>query len=233
MDVKVIASGSSGNAYLLSDGQGMLLLDCGVNIKQIQAACGFRVARLDGCLLTHEHGDHSKAAADLIRLSCPVYSSRGTLEKLKLSGHKVKVLEHNKQYKIGGWVVQPFDVVHDCEQPFGYLVSSMSTGENLLFATDTMYLPSAFNGLDYIIVEANHSEEAIRESVERGIISEELKQRIRKSHMSLETLQKWLLSCDLSNVKEIYLCHLSSDNSKADGFKEAVQMMTGVEVYIC
>lgn len=233
MDIKIIASGSSGNAYLLQSGENMLLLDCGVPIKQIQAATGFRVARLDGCLLGHDHGDHSKAAADLIRLSCPVYSSRGTLEKLKLSSHKARVLEHNKQYRIGGWIVQPFNVVHDAAEPFGFLVSSMHTGENLLYATDTLYMDTVFNCIDYFIIEANHDEQIITENVDSGLIDESLKRRIRRNHLSLHTLIDYLKACNLSKAKQIYLCHLSENNSDAARFKEEIQKIAGVEVYIC
>lgn len=234
MDIKVIASGSSGNAYLIDDGYGTLLLDAGVPIKQIQAATGFMVSQLSGVLLSHEHGDHSKAAKDLMKLGVNVYSSRGTYEKLRLSGHRAKVLESGRSYLVGDkWAVIPFDTIHDCAQPFGYIVISVATGEKVLFVTDSMYLDTVYNGLDYMIIETNYSEEAIKESVEQGVISPELMKRIMKSHMSLETVQEYLANCDLSQCKEIYLAHLSSDNSRADEFKEAIQRQTGVIVHIC
>ena len=68
MEIKVFASGSSGNAYLVSDEKTTLLLDAGIPLREIQVACGFKVRMIDGCLITHSHKDHSKAAEGLARL---------------------------------------------------------------------------------------------------------------------------------------------------------------------
>ena len=79
MEVKVLASGSSGNAYRISDGETALLLDAGIPLKAIQAGLGFRVRDIMGCFVTHAHKDHSKAAKDLARLgetSTPVRAPR-------------------------------------------------------------------------------------------------------------------------------------------------------------
>lgn len=76
MDIRPIASGSSGNAYWISDGKTPLLLDAGIPMKAIQIGCGFRVRELGGCFITHCHGDHSKAAKDLLRYGVDVYTAR-------------------------------------------------------------------------------------------------------------------------------------------------------------
>ena len=51
--------------------------------------------------------------------------------------------------------------------------------------------------------------------------------------MSIDTAIKTLEAFDLSTVQQIYLLHLSNDNSNAEVFKERVQATTGKEVYIC
>ena len=86
MMVHPIASGSSGNAYYISDGQSSLLLDAGIPLAQIQAGCGYQVSQLSGCLVTHGHSDHVKAAKDLARLGVNIYTSRGTAEMAELTG---------------------------------------------------------------------------------------------------------------------------------------------------
>jgi len=55
MLLDVIATGSTGNCYVLTAGKDKLLLDCGVQWKRIQKALKFRTSDVAGCLITHEH----------------------------------------------------------------------------------------------------------------------------------------------------------------------------------
>ena len=55
MKIKVLASSSSGNSYLLSSGDQGLLLDAGIPFRNIQKALNFKATELMGCLITHEH----------------------------------------------------------------------------------------------------------------------------------------------------------------------------------
>ena len=98
MKIQILASGSSGNAYIIGDGETSLLLDAGIPLKAIQTGSGFRVRQLAGCFITHSHKDHSKAAKDLARLGVDIYTSAGTIEACGLSGHRihaVKALLHD------------------------------------------------------------------------------------------------------------------------------------------
>lgn len=56
MNVKCLGSGSKGNAYALYDSAGhILLLDCGVPIREIKIGIDFQVSKIVGCLCTHSH----------------------------------------------------------------------------------------------------------------------------------------------------------------------------------
>ena len=56
MNVKCLGSGSKGNAYALTDNEGhILLLDCGIIIKDIKIGIDFQVSKIVGCLCTHSH----------------------------------------------------------------------------------------------------------------------------------------------------------------------------------
>jgi len=233
MDIKILASGSSGNAYYISDGASSLLLDAGIPMKQIQVGIGFKACRLSGVLCTHAHMDHCKALKDFAELGVDVYASKGTLDACGLSGYRYKAAASLQQLQIGTFTVLPFDVQHDAPEPLGFLVSSSVTGEKLLYFTDTYYIKYRFQGLTHIMAECNYSMEVIHESIGSGYMQEDLKKRILSSHMSLEHLLDILQANDLSQVKQIYLLHLSNTNSHADEFKAAVQKATGKEVYIC
>lgn len=233
MNITVIASGSSGNAYRIDDGETSLLLDAGIPLKLIKQALNFRVRDLGGCLITHAHGDHAKAAGDLAKAGVDIYTSRGTLDACRLTGHRMKAVEALKEINIGTFAVLPFDVQHDAPEPLGFLMTSRSTGEKLLYFTDTYYLKYRFTGLTHIMGECNYSIDIIEQSVRNGYIPPELVPRLIKSHMSLDHFLDLLRANDLRKVKQIYLLHLSNNNSDAGRFKEAVQRLTGTEVYVC
>ena len=229
----MIASGSSGNAYRISDGDTALLLDAGIPLQRIKQALNFRVRDLAGCLITHAHGDHAKAAGDLAKAGVDVYTSQGTIDACKLTGHRMKPVKALQEVMIGTFAVLPFDVQHDAPEPLGFLLTSRRTGEKLLYFTDTYYLKYRFTGLTHIMGECNYSMDIVEQSVRNGYIPPELVPRLIKSHMSLEHFLDLLKANDLHEVKQIYLLHLSNNNSDAERFREAVQKLTGTEVYVC
>ena len=117
MRINPIASGSSGNAYYVSDGGSSLLLDAGIPLRHIQEGCGYKVSRLSGCLVTHAHGDHVKAAKDLAKMGVDVYTSQGTIDYAGLSGHRIHRVRSREPISIGTFEVLPFDVEHDAPEP--------------------------------------------------------------------------------------------------------------------
>jgi len=233
MEIKVIASGSSGNAYRISDGETALLLDAGIPLKVIKQALNFRVRDIAGCLITHSHGDHTKAAGDLLKAGVNIYTSKGTIDACRLTGHRAKAVKALEEFKVGTFSILPFDVQHDAPEPLGFLATSRATGEKLLYFTDTYYIKYKFTGLTHIMGECNYSMDIIEQSVRNGYIPPELVPRLVKSHMSLDHFLDLLKANDLQKVKQIYLLHLSGNNSDAERFKTAVQKLTGTEVYVC
>lgn len=233
MDIKVIASGSNGNCYHVSDGKTSMLLDAGIPIKRIQVGCGFKLGELSGALISHRHNDHSRAVNDLVKLGVDVYAPFDVLESKGIAGHhRAHELEPLKTIIIGTFTAMPFECKHDVTN-YGYLITSTVTNEKLLFFTDSYYIEYRFDGLNIIMAECNYSDEAIMDSVEKGCIPAKLVPRIVRSHMSLEHFLSMLAANDISTLKQVYLLHLSRHNSRADEFKEAVQRATGCEVHVC
>ena len=228
-----LASGSSGNAYFISDGKTRLLLDAGIPYRAIQTGSGFKMREIAGAFITHCHGDHSKAAKDLGKYGTDVYTSRGTLEACRLSGHRFHAVRALEQMRIGTFDVLPFDVEHDAPEPLGFLFASTETGEKLLYFTDTYFIKYKFTGLSVIACECNFSKAGLQRAVAAGYTAVEMVPRLMRSHMSLEHLEDMLRANDLSRLQQIYLLHLSNNNSDAEEMREAIQMLTGVEVYVC
>lgn len=227
MDIKIIASGSSGNAYLIGDGVTRLLLDAGIPFRRIQIGCGFRTSSIDGCLVTHRHGDHSAAIPKLIERGIAVYSNADVAGLYE----GVQELTALKEYTIGTFRILPFEAEHDVPC-CGYQVTSVATGEKLVYITDSAYVKYTFSGLTHIMIEANYDEDIMLGNVRDEKIPFSLAERVAGTHMSIDTLIDLLRANDMTKVRQIYLLHLSDNNSDAEAFKRLVQQETGAEVYI-
>lgn len=233
MKIEVIASGSTGNCYKISNEDTALLIECGIPYKKIQEALNFKVTDIDGVLVSHEHIDHAKACKDLIKAGVDLYMTKGTKEALKLESHRVKVLTmYGSSYldlEIGSFKIRPFITIHDAKEPVGFLIYDSLAREELVFITDTQYSIYSFNP-DYFMIEVNYVRKRINENPG---ISSDLRERIKKNHMSLETAINLLENSDLSRLKKIYVLHLSDSNSDVEFIKKSLQEKTGVSVEIC
>lgn len=227
MRIDVIASGSSGNCYRISDGKTTLLLDAGIPFKKVQIGCGFKTSNIKGCLVTHRHGDHAKAISHLAARGIAVYGPKDLQELCP----KVNGLLPLQAISIGSVTVLPFDVAHDVPC-FGYQIQSTETQEKLVYITDTAYVKYKFSALTHVMIEANYEGNIMTGNVHNGSLPGCVAARIYRSHMSIDTVLNFLKANDMQNVKQIYLLHLSNVNSNAERFKELVQRQTGAEVYV-
>lgn len=233
MDIKIIASGSAGNCYKVSNKDTTLLIECGIPYKKIQQALNFKTTDIDGVLVSHEHMDHAKACKDLIKAGVNLYMTKGTKEALKLDGHRVKSFKNfGDSYfdvDIGSFIIKPFKTIHDAKEPVGFVIYDSLTNEELVFITDTQYSIYSFSP-DYFMMEVNYVREAINKN---DSLHPDLRARIKENHMSLETAINLLEKSDLSRLKKIYVMHLSDANSDAKVIKERLQKLTGVAIEIC
>jgi len=230
------ASGSTGNCYRITDGRTPLLLECGISINEILRKTNAMggVSSLAGCLVSHGHKDHSKAVKDLMKFGVDIYLSQGTADEISGLGpwrHRINIIKARQQFRIGTWTILPFETQHDAQEPLGLLLANQD-GEKLLYATDTYFIRYRFRGLTHVAIECNYSLDILKRNVEAGAVPKGLKSRILKSHFSLENVKKFLLANDLSRVQEIWLLHLSEQNSCEKRFKEEVQKITGKPTYI-
>src|SRR5690606_4614243 len=139
MNLKVIGTGSKGNSYLLYNEQEALLIECGVNIKEIKKALDFNLNKLVGCIVTHEHGDHAKSINDLMAAGINVWATKGTHQACKtMKHHRAKVFAYHCNISLGTFKVKPFDINHDAVQPCGFLINHPECGTTL-FLTDAIY----------------------------------------------------------------------------------------------
>lgn len=218
MRFQSLASSSTGNAYLVGDGCTSILIECGLTHKKLQQLAGFQLTALDGCLVSHEHKDHSQCVEKIIRSGIPVYLSQGTARAMGLPEAVLDLateMESGVQFTIGSIDVLPFSTFHDAQEPLGFVMQSRVDGDIFAFATDTVNLPYNFLGVNLLAVEANFQQD-ILDRCER--MPEKTRHRISNTHMEIDRLCQCLRRMDLSRCREIYLLHLSAATSHEGQF---------------
>lgn len=231
MFIKVLASGSSGNGYIIGNDDKQIVIECGVPIIEVEKALDFDLSKVVGCIVSHEHQDHVGRGSEYVR-RLPVYATEGTLRAAKLWEHQnAKQLHYQKLQKIGDFSVLPFKTEHDAEEPCGFIIK-LPDGSKLLFATDTYYVHYKFKDVAHWLVECNYDGKILSKNIKNGLVHPKVADRVRKSHMSLSQCIETLQANDLSKTKEIILIHLSSQNSIKQDFVKEVCKATGKYVTV-
>lgn len=231
MNFRPLSSSSKGNCYLVESSEtAPLLLECGIPLKAIREKLNFSLSGLAGCLISHEHGDHSRAAKDLLKAGVDVWTSYETARTLGIvSHHRFYALGAGVQQPVGSWLVLPFDLHHDVPT-HGFLIADHT--DKLLFIPDTSYIRNRFDGVNIIAVECNYIADRLSQNIQSGAIPRAVGRRVRRNHMSLDTVIGMLKANDLSQCREIWLLHLSDANSDEGEMRKRVQEETGIATYI-
>lgn len=232
MKIKVLGSSSKGNCYIIETVSSTLVLEAGVRFEEVKKSLNFDLKKVCGCLVTHEHKDHSKYIADFLKNGIKVFTSKGTIEQINIENHNLVALENLKQYKIPDFTILAFDVQHDVVEPFGYVVQYNPTKQKILFATDTYYLKYNFKDIDIYMVECNSDLQTLEENLKNDSITLYHYKRLRQSHMSLETLVDFFRKTDLSKIQKILLLHLSDKNSNEKRIQSVISDITKKESII-
>jgi len=219
----VLASSSAGNSIFIATPATRILIDAGLNRKEIVArlqAIGEDACRLDAILITHEHTDHVQGLPVLMRtkgVRAQVFASRGTAAAIDWSDipSEPAVFDSGSGLEIGDFRVQSFTLPHDAADPVGYTLTAGQTKVGVV--TDLGYLPDGvkwyLRDSQFILLESNHCPEMLRV----GPYPWQLKQRIlsRKGHLSNEAASEYIYAADgLPGATEtLVLGHLSEVNN--------------------
>lgn len=227
--IKVLGSSSQGNCYIIQAGEDKLILDAGISEKEILKGLNFNLRGVKGCLLTHNHMDHSKSIKKLIDKGIDVYTVLPVTKELDIgNSYRLFNIEPLEWNSIGNFLVMALPLQHTNSDNnycpcVGFYVSHKDLG-SLVYITDTEYCQYKLDNVDHILIECNYSEKTIND--------EEFRQRTLKSHMSLETCKKSLETWDTTSTKDITLIHLSNENSDEEYFKKEIEDLTLCKVYI-
>ncbi|HHS49638.1 MAG TPA: MBL fold metallo-hydrolase [candidate division Zixibacteria bacterium] len=219
MRIISLASGSSGNCYLISAEGKNFLVDCGISARKITtglADLGIAPETLDAVFITHEHTDHISGVFVLSkRLGMPVYMTPKTYYAVKASRkiENLRFFTPEERFSHDKIEILPFRVPHDAADPVGY---KFFTDEgDIVVATDcgkiTDGVASAIDGARALVLESNHD----KKMLECGPYPPHLKVRIAGEFGHLSNAEAATLLCNMnrSNLSALLLGHLSRSNN--------------------
>lgn len=227
-------SGSSGNLYeITADGGERLLIDPGVTWKKLQRAIDYDLVGIQGCLLSHEHADHSKAVNEVIRAGIKVYSECETFTILNVEPNThfhMAYIWDKKRFKVGCFDVMAFEIAHDAAKPLGFVIQA--DDESVLFATDTSHIKQKFNvAFDIICIECSYNKAILQQRIDDKDINETLAKRLLTSHMEASETMRYIDEfCDTSRLRAIHLLHMSKENIDQEATRKAFEEHFFVEV---
>jgi phosphoribosyl 1,2-cyclic phosphodiesterase len=224
MKIKSINSSSKGCAYIVESNGKQLLIDCGVPLKRIRKALNHDLSNVVGCLVSHEHGDHSEYLPQLEKeTDIKIYCTYGTQDQWNIENYHW-LMDQEHFFTPGlEFCIWPLKLQHDVEC-FGFLVRHKT--KNLFYATDTSEVNYKIPGLNYLMIECNHSSEKLIETEQNKSVVK----RICETHLSIENVLEFVKNHP--DLEEIWLLHLSSRHSDAKLFKEMVQNVAGCIVHV-
>jgi phosphoribosyl 1,2-cyclic phosphodiesterase len=218
VEVLILASGSSGNAALISSGGTSLLVDVGVSALQVQRrleAFGRTPEEVDAVLLTHEHSDHVRGLDVFLRRHhrAPVWTTHGTWSRLDVRCNGGGELESGRTRMYGDLRVTPVSTSHDAAEPLAFIFDDGS--HCVAFCTDTgrftTLLQQRLLGCELLLLEANHDTDMLR----HGPYPWPLRQRISssKGHLSNHQSLKAVDQVKSSVLRAVVALHLSAENN--------------------
>jgi len=215
----ILGSGSGGNAALVECGGLRLMIDAGLSAKQLTlrlASVGVPADSLDGILLTHEHGDHTRGLKVFLKQNpLPVFATRQTAQVVResgIDGGKWKVFEAGRTFSIDATTIDSFPIQHDAVDPVGFVIHHQA--KRLGMVSDagfvTRNMTENLRGLHGLFVEANYDDALLEADTKRPWPTE---QRIRSHHGHLSNSQVMELIREIAHPElgRIVLGHLSAD----------------------
>lgn len=221
MRICTLASSSSGNCTLISEGQTHILIDAGISMTRIKkslAALELEPKALSGIFVTHEHSDHISGIKMMSKyFALPLHAPPHVAEILTTDIHEayglVSPQNIGREISLGSLSIQSFRTLHDTQESVGYRIYGEKT--SMAFVTDlgcvTDDVREAVFGADVAIIESNHDIDMLK----RGAYPYYLKQRILSSHGHLSNNDSGVFASELLShgTKKLVLAHLSRENN--------------------
>lgn len=222
MKISVLASGSAGNSTLIESGETRVLIDAGLNSKQLTlrlAQVGVKPEQISGIFLTHSHGDHVAGLKVFTKkLDIPIYATDGTQEGVSMMDRDWRIVRAGKSYDIDRIQIEAFSIPHDADEPVGYLVRD---GEECYGqATDlgcvTRLVIERLRTCDSFLIESNYDQMMLLDPMNQRPWATRQRSASRLGHLSNDACAEALKQIVNYNTTHIVLGHISKSFNTAE-----------------
>lgn len=230
-----LGTGSSGNAYVIGDGETWILLDCGLGVRDLQrrlAQHGLSLEDLTAVVLSHGHDDHVRGAIRATEGRIPVFATGRTFEAAVEKMPRLKrerplplhvEIAAKKTFVVGSLEITPHPVPHDWPSTFGFVVSD-GAGGRVAVATDVGHpeesLLDFIAGANLLFLEFNHDLDWLRQ----GPYPAFLKARVAGpgGHLANHDAADSIPKVVGGDTKRVVAVHLSRENNRPHMVEEAL-----------
>ncbi len=222
MNFCTLASGSNGNASVLSAGEQHILIDAGISNRAIctaLSALDIAPNAVSALLITHEHSDHIRGLAVWARQhpECRLFAPEECAQALCAQNPALSARMHafsaGDSFCVGDVRVRTVKTPHDTPVSVGYCMEH--AGRRVVIATDLGYVPDALREMiasaALLLIEANYDEKKLQ----YGRYPLPLKHRImsERGHLSNADCADCVLEAARRGVRYVLLGHLSAENN--------------------
>jgi len=219
MSIKVcsLGSGSKGNCTYIESEHVKLIVDAGLNLKEIEKRLrfiGVNPFEIDYVCSTHNHIDHVKSIDAFCRRykAAAVVNKKG-YEVLRAICPNCGIIEFNDNFEFNDLFMEGVLLEHDSEYCNGFKFSDGS--KSLAILTDLGHaaknVEDFVKNVDMLLIESNHDVNMLKS----GRYPYFLKRRILSDHghFSNEQAADLVEAAALSGATKIMLMHLSEENN--------------------
>lgn len=214
-----LASGSNGNCYYIGNESEAILVDAGINCKQILKRMeekNLDPRKIKAIFISHEHSDHVRGVRVLgKKLDIPSYMTKGTFDSLYYTNQPsaVRYIVPDESVRIGSFIIHPFLKNHDGSEPASFRIESggVNIGVFTDIGTPCNNVTSHLSKCQALFLETNYDEKMLWE----GSYPYHLKKRIFSDvgHLSNKQAFELLDSYAGGKLECVFLSHLSAENN--------------------
>lgn len=223
MTLTCIASGSTGNCYLLDHDGEILILDIGVKWKKIQEALNYNISHVAGAVISHDHADHNRAIKDLSVTGLPFFTPffHTDIQRMKYGGFAITAVPLKS--KDGKWLHTNGDG-SECKI-YGFLIAVGN--RRIGYFTDFEYLPYTFQKtpITDFLIACNHEDDMEYEDSAKEYHS-------ILGHSALSTVKEIIRVNRTPDLKNVILCHLTWAADRGKMLRE-IESVVDSNVNVC